>query len=80
MISKINKLSLLNQLELSVGNNVSFSILENEKPDAFHIEKSNSENFIVFYLDDRGNRQYETICSSFEEASKFLLELIKSLS
>lgn len=65
---------------LRVGD-INFSILDRELPDHFCLSRiPYNDNFSIFYLDDRGNKLFESEYDTFEKASEELLKLIKSMS
>lgn len=58
--------------------NRDYSILGIERPDCFHI-LSSGKDYLVYYIDDRGNKLYESTFYSFSLAAEYLLLLIKSM-
>lgn len=57
-----------------------YSILNEVKPDCFNlIESITTNGFTVFYLDDKGNKEHQIDLYSFNDASEYLILLIKSL-
>lgn len=56
-----------------------FSILDKETPDCFNLVESLGNGFIVFYMDDRGNKMYKLELNSFKDAGEYLIALIKKM-
>jgi len=75
---KMKKNDLAQKLKELGLNNRDFSILETVKPDCFNLVSS-GKYFIVFYVDDRGNKLYESTFCSFDAAAKYIILLIKSM-
>jgi hypothetical protein len=65
-------------IKLELDNN-EFSILDKEMPDCFNLVESLGNGFIVFYMDERGNKTYKLELNSFKDAGEYLIALIKKM-
>ena len=77
---KKNEIELLSNELLNLGLSLrDFSILRDIKSDSFNIIESKGDTFLVFYLDEKGVKNYECELNSFDDAGNYLKELIKHL-